>query len=502
MSDSLSGPSHDQKAAGSSNSMPALAPKLATQDSTLSAVHLNKSGGGGGGKKDEAAVLDARNAKKAAKKAAKAARIAANQKKRDQAVSGDEGKQQSAAGCKSRTSSEKESSKHLQKSTHKMPTFDKPQAYAKRMKGAVLTRTQVQRQVAMFSHLIQYEKETSLSLQVGFSNEEKIHPAILRLGLQYANGSIVGSNARCIAMLHGLKAWLADYKQPGDKAVNRDLNQKLKPIIRFLEDCRPKSISMGNAIRYVKQKIIKLPLNIGEVEAKHQLQQDIDRFIQLRIFFADQVIVSHGVKYIRDGDTILTYSKSHVVEMLLKHAHDEGIKFNVIVADSRPHLEGKLLLDRLCKHGLDCTYTLVNSIGYVMSDVTKVFLGANSMLSNGTALSRIGSSLIGMMAKEFRKPLIMCCETYKLHERVQVDSITFNELGDPDRLTLGNEQLSTKENVLVDWRDIPALKMLNLKYDLVPQEFIQMVITEIGIIPPSSVPVVVREYNTEVTGGV
>jgi hypothetical protein len=32
-----------------------------------------------------------------------------------------------------------------------------------------------------------------------------IHPAIIRLGLQYAEGVISGSNARCIALLAALK---------------------------------------------------------------------------------------------------------------------------------------------------------------------------------------------------------------------------------------------------------------------------------------------------------
>ena len=31
----------------------------------------------------------------------------------------------------------------------------------------------------------------------------------------------------------------------------------------------------------------------------------------------------------------------------------------------------------------------------------------------------------------------VCCETHKFHERVQLDSITSNELGDPDALALG-----------------------------------------------------------------
>lgn len=102
--------------------------------------------------------------------------------------------------------------------------------------------------MALFSHLPQYERESSLSLNVGFSSDE-IHPAILTLGLKYAEGKITGANARCVALLTALKEVVTDYKTPDDKMLIRDLDKKLRPLIQFLIDCRPHSIGMGNAIR-------------------------------------------------------------------------------------------------------------------------------------------------------------------------------------------------------------------------------------------------------------
>jgi translation initiation factor 2B subunit (eIF-2B alpha/beta/delta family) len=53
--------------------------------------------------------------------------------------------------------------------------------------------------------------------------------------------------------------------------------------------------------------------------------------------------------------------------------------------------------------------------------------------------------------------------------------------------------------VLGDWqgqgqrRD--KLHILNLKFDVTPPDLIDMVVTEIGCIPCSSVPVIIREYD-------
>ena len=42
-----------------------------------------------------------------------------------------------------------------------------------------------------------------------------------------------------------------------------------------------------------------------------------------------------------------------------------------------------------------------------------------------------------------------------------------------------------------------SLKLLNVRYDVTPMKYISMAITEVGMLPPTSVPVVIREYHAE-----
>jgi len=168
---------------------------------------------------------------------------------------------------------------------------------------------------------------------------------------------------------------------------------------------------------------------LSESEAKASLQSDIDRFINEKIVLADKAIVSHAITKVRDNDVLLTYGSSLVVEMTLDYAHELGRKFRVIVVDSRPKLEGQGLLRRLVAKGINCTYTHINAISYIMHEVTRVFLGASSILSNGTVYSRVGTASVAMVAHAFGVPVLVCCEAYKFHERVQLDSICANELG-------------------------------------------------------------------------
>lgn len=89
----------------------------------------------------------------------------------------------------------------------------------------------------------------------------------------------------------------------------------------------------------------------------------------------------------------------------------------------------------------------------MLQDVTKVVLGAASMTSNGNVVSRVGTAMIASVANAYKKPVIICCETYKVSsatgvereakthlcppqfcDRVQIDAITTNELAPPSEL--------------------------------------------------------------------
>ncbi|XP_052260102.1 translation initiation factor eIF-2B subunit delta-like [Dreissena polymorpha] len=359
-------------------------------------------------------------------------------------------------------------------------------------KQQIPTRTSAQRKVRLFNHLQQYEKEVSLTQSLQFSSSG-MHPAIIRLGLQYAEGVVSGSNARCIALLAALKMVIQDYTTPPKEELRRDLVTKIKPCISFLNQCRPLSVSMGNAIKYVKWQIAHTEGSLSDAEAKRKLCESIDDFLHERIIVAAQAISGEARAKISDGDVILVYSCSSIVRKVLVDAHRHGKQFRVIVVDSRPRMEGKECLRRLVKEGIQCSYVLINAVSYVMTEATKVFLGAHGLLANGFLMSRVGTALISLIAKASNVPVLVCCETYKFCERVQTDSFVFNELGDPDDVV----DIGKKSPYLWDWRDYGSLTLLNLVYDFTPPEFVSVVITELGMIPCTSVPVVLRMKQTE-----
>lgn len=310
--------------------------------------------------------------------------------------------------------------------------------------------------------------------------------------MQYALGKIRGGNARCRAMLKVYSEVLGDYFPPDNVQDYKSHFEQLvlKPSFTFWTTrCRPHSVSMGNAFTFLKTAVGSLGRDLPLEEAKEIIQETIERFQLERLDYAERAIAQHALAKIEDGDVILTYGNSEVISVLLTTARERNINFYVWVVDSRPLWEGKSMLQTLRQADIQCGYIQLNALTYVMQEVTKVFLGASALMSNGSIYGRVGSAGVALLAKDKHVPVLVCCESYKISNKVQLESFTQNELGNPDALIHGD--------YLRDWKDIPNLKLLNLLYDVTPPEFVSGIVTEVGIIPPTSVAVLLREMNPQ-----
>ena len=111
------------------------------------------------------------------------------------------------------------------------------------------------------------------------------------------------------------------------------------------------------------------------------MEEIIDDFINVNFTLHPKAISETANKKIRNGDVILTYSYSKLVEKVLIDAWESGKKIKVIVADGRVQSLGRSLADNLVKAGIHTTYLL---------------LTAASQVSNPESLSSLTSLLIAL----------------------------------------------------------------------------------------------------------
>ena len=102
--------------------------------------------------------------------------------------------------------------------------------YGKAHARPITPRTPANKQVPLFHHLPQYEREASLSAAAVAKGN--IHPVVLRLGLQMAEGLITGSNARVVAMLRAFQSVISDFDCPPSKVLSRELEVHLSKQIQ------------------------------------------------------------------------------------------------------------------------------------------------------------------------------------------------------------------------------------------------------------------------------
>jgi translation initiation factor eIF-2B subunit delta len=397
--------------------------------------------------------------------------------------------------------------------------------------------------IPMVSHLQPPLDESSLAdlFSVGGTaltapSHPHLHPAVVRLGYDYATGRIRGGNARCRAMLECFCHVIQDFRGPASEAATATTSivdwrtaidqQVLKPSFSFWSGkCRPHSVSMGNAITFLKAAVAAASRDLSLEELQSQLVDTIKAYRQERIDLATTAIAecllnapvssssssnyksykssSTPTRLLSENDVVLVYGHSEAISLALRQATlgadggDGGDSTDIanrpkafaraVVVDSHPLWEGRAMLQSLRSAGVDCSYVALNSISYVMPDVTKVLLGASALMSDGSVLGRSGSAAVALVAHSHRVPVLVCAETYKISNRVQLESVTMNEVGGGSGG--GGIPHTNKEN------DNHRFKRLHLLYDLTPAQFVSGIVTELGIVPPTSVAVLLREMN-------
>jgi translation initiation factor eIF-2B subunit delta len=243
-----------------------------------------------------------------------------------------------------------------------------------------------------------------------------------------------------MGMMLTFKRVIQDYITPNGISLQRDLTQRISRQVDFLSKARSLAASMKTGIRFIKTEVNKFPIDIPDSDARAALCETIDDFIRDRITFAGQAIntLLFNAGKIKNGDVIMVYARSSVVIGLLKEAVAKGFQFQVVVIDSRPFLEGFILLlflgketlKELVKAGIQCEYGYTHSIPALLKGVTKVIIGASSVMTNGDIMGRIGTAVVCMAAYTANLPVIVLCETYKFSDNlVRLDSFVWNEHG-------------------------------------------------------------------------
>lgn len=267
---------------------------------------------------------------------------------------------------------------------------------------------------------------------------------------------------------------LCDFSRETQAASLEDFNKQMAKAADILIKTRPTAVSLSNAIRMV-MNYRKDNLE----DARDSVIANANRFIE-NSEKALEKIGQIGSRRIRDGDVILTHCNSLAALSVISTAHKSGKNIKVIATESRPRFQGITTIGMLDKMGIETELIVDSAARSVMNEVDLVVVGADVITANGTLVNKIGTAQIALFAHEARTSFMVAAETYKFSPQTILGEL----------VTI--EEREAKE-VLADYSRFAHVRVRNPAFDVTPHQYIDLICTEVGAIPPEMSYLIIRE---------
>ncbi len=184
-----------------------------------------------------------------------------------------------------------------------------------------------------------------------------------------------------------------------------------------------------------------------------------------------------------DGDVVLTNSRSLCVLKAIEHARKEGKKLVFYVTESRPGMEGLVTAEKISELGYPVKLIVDSAVRFFMKDIDKVLVGAEAVAVNGAVVSKVGTSLISLIASEARVRVFVVAPISKFDIETLFGELVELPEGDWRRLMSADVLASLPENYRAR---VPL-------YDVSPPQYIDGIATDRGLFAPQALPVVLKD---------
>ena len=272
---------------------------------------------------------------------------------------------------------------------------------------------------------------------------------------------------------------LADYARDLDVSDPETFKREMQRAADILTATRPTAVSLPNAVRSVMRALD----SFESVEAAR------DAVLTRAAEFVDhsehavERIAAIGARHISDGDVLLTHCNSEAALGCILEAHRQGKEIEVYATEVRPRGQGLVTIRTLNDAGIRTNYIVDSAVRYFINDVDLVIVGADAIAVNGAVVNKIGTAQIAHAAHEARTNVIVAAETYKFAPRTILGELIEIEERDPAEV-LPREVAE----------ELPFVRVRNPAFDVTPAEYIDLIVTEQGAIPPGLAYTVIRDY--------
>lgn len=272
---------------------------------------------------------------------------------------------------------------------------------------------------------------------------------------------------------------LADYAKNLNISDPETFKSEMQKAAGILIATRPTAVSLPNAVKSVMRALD----SFGSVEeGRAAVLARAAEFIEHSEHAIDR-IAEIGARHISDGDVLMTHCNSEAALGCILEAHRQGKDIEVYATEVRPRGQGLLTIKTLNDAGIRTNYIVDSAVRYFINDVDLVFVGADAIAANGAVVNKIGTAQIALAAHEARTNVIVAAETYKFAPRTILGELIEIEERDPAEVL--PREVAEK---------LPFVRVRNPAFDVTPADYIDLIVTEQGAIPPELAFTVIRDY--------
>jgi len=207
-------------------------------------------------------------------------------------------------------------------------------------------------------------------------------------------------------------------------------------------------------------------------------EMDLDSIRRFTISRTDEVIkgslravaqiAKYGSELIADGDRIMTHSYSSTVVAVIEEAFTKHRDIEVIITRSGPGRTGERIAQELGLYGIPITFIDDAAMGFYVSTVSKVMVGADRVCADGKVVNGIGTYQLALVAERASIPFYVLCEMLKFDPRLRGDEVDLEEKEPSEIVEAG--------------RLPPGVKVKNPYFDITPLELVTGIVTENGLL--------------------
>lgn len=260
-----------------------------------------------------------------------------------------------------------------------------------------------------------------------------------------------------------------------------DFSTGMERAFDLLAASRPTAVNLFWALQRMRGVLQQMQdqdtSTIAEVlldEAHAVLAEDIE---------INRTLGAHGAQLLRDGARVLTHCNAGALATagygtalgVIRSAVESGKQISVIANETRPFLQGaRLTAWELVQEGIAVTLITDGMSGHLMSrgEIDAVIVGADRVAANGDVANKIGSYMLGVLAKRHGVPFYVACPLSSIDQQIADGSqIPIEERPSEEVLGFGETRWAPS-----------GVAVRNPAFDVTPAELIGALITERGVV--------------------